>query len=481
MHIEQTRRTSGIWSVLLPLFFILPCELRAQNYQAIHGSNYAGGLGTHLNPASIIQSPDKWDITLMGIQGKFSTNFFYSIRNDLFSFPTNYKYNFSKGNDERYAHANANINLVNTRLSLGRNRAIAFGSNIRAYANGNTSRLLFKDTAIDDLDGIISSNWSNQPFSAKVVANAMWEGYFSYAQILLEDPRYRLNAGATFKFSRGLTGGMAGLEQLRFGSNSAARDARYFYSSNYDKWKPSRSLIRNLYNFTYYTQGGSSIDLGLELLIKTQATTTFYDEDDFYDYRWKISLSLMDIGYNKFRYGYHSRYINTYDSNLTYSFLKEKINYQIKGIEQFNDSLGSVTGLRQFDEKYNVVNPARLILNADYFVNRDLYINTELSLNMGSLISGKWNHVTDISFITVTPRWENKAWGIYLPFSLTDQKRFWVGGAIKAGPLLIGIHNLKYLFSAKSMQNGGGYVALTLRSPARNTQKPDKWMALFKH
>jgi hypothetical protein len=467
---------------LLALILInfYPNTIQAQNYQALQGSNFAGALAVYNNPAAIVQSPFKWEITPLGIQGKVSTNFLYTIRKDMFSFPLNYKYNFEEGEKKRYAHTNTNLNLINTRLSFGRNRAIAFGSNIRVYANGTTSKLRFRNEAIDDVNGIITSNLSNQPISAKVVANAMWEGYFTYAQILVEDPRYRLNGGATLKFSRGISGVAANLDLARFSPMTSAADASYFYSSNFDKWESGGNLISNLYKFGYFTQGGSNMDLGLEFLIKTQAATTFYDDDDFYDYRWKFSLALMDLGYNKFRYGLQSRYLNKTEPDLTYSRLQEKINYKIKGIEQFNDSIATITELRQFGQKFNIINPTRMVISADYFMNRSFFINTELSLNMGSWLTKKWDYVTDISFITVTPRWDSEKWGISVPISLTDQMRFWIGGAIKVGPLVIGIHNLKYLYSARSMQNGGGYVALMLRSPQRNLPKKEKWMALLK-
>jgi hypothetical protein len=42
-------------------------------------------------------------------------------------------------------------------------------------------------------------------------------------------------------------------------------------------------------------------------------------------------------------------------------------------------------------------------------------------------------------------------------------KQFWIGGAFKAGPLLLGIHNLANVFLKNSTQNGGFYLAITLR------------------
>jgi hypothetical protein len=79
-----------------------------------------------------------------------------------------------------------------------------------------------------------------------------------------------------------------------------------------------------------------------------------------------------------------------------------------------------------------------------------------------------------MNLITLTPRWETRKFGIYLPVQYTSNNRFWIGGAFKAGPLLLGIHNWANIFTSNSMQNGGGYIALIIRSPQNLIKKLDK-------
>ena len=69
--------------------------------------------------------------------------------------------------------------------------------------------------------------------------------------------------------------------------------------------------------------------------------------------------------------------------------------------------------------------------------------------------------------LAVTPRWETRLLGAYLPVLLNTKNQLWVGGAIKAGPLLLGTHNLANLFSKNKSANGGFYLALTFR-PGKN-------------
>lgn len=72
-----------------------------------------------------------------------------------------------------------------------------------------------------------------------------------------------------------------------------------------------------------------------------------------------------------------------------------------------------------------------------------------------------------MNLLALTPRWETKRFGAYLPVLMNTRKQVWAGGAFRAGPLLLGTHNLANLFSKNSFQNGGLYLALTIR-PGKN-------------
>src|SRR5882724_13322224 len=115
--------------------FMLACSTMAQNYHAVQGSSYAGSLGVLNNPASIVNCPFKWDITVLGVQAQTSTNVATIYNYSLLSSPANSLYYFNKGDYARYAKVNFNLNLFNTRIALGRNQSIAFGANFQSYTN----------------------------------------------------------------------------------------------------------------------------------------------------------------------------------------------------------------------------------------------------------------------------------------------------------------------------------------------------------
>lgn len=456
--------------------------VQAQNYHGIQGSSYAGSIGVHNNPSSIVNTPYKWDITVLGVQAKISTNFLQVANYSILSPAAQSVYLISNGTYKRYMFANANINLLNTRIALNRTRAIAFGANLRNYAFARTSEYNFYDTLKNVADFLVL-NERNQPAGADFINSGWIELYASYAQTIIDNEFVRLNAGVTLKLSRGISGAYASVQSGKFTQIPAGdpakytitgADARFGYSSNFDRWKNGNSRAENINNFLKFTEGGASIDAGAELLIKSQSVAK-YDEDDYFDYDWKLGVSLLDFGVNQYKHGLQSRNVKGVRAGITDIDLDRKFDSTISSIRVFNDSLATVADQSTaLSGVYRVINPTRLVLNVDRYIAGAFYINAELSVNLSAVFGKKWLYTKEINLLTVTPRWETRRLGFYMPLTYNTQKQFWIGGAVKAGPLLIGLHNLAYLVSSKSIHKGGGYIAIIIRAPNDTGKKYDK-------
>src|SRR5215203_4720632 len=92
-------------------------KLSAQNYHAVQGSPYAGSLGMLNNPASMVNTPIKWDVTLIGTQLKGTTNIFTIYNYSLLSSPANSQYGINEGYFSRKGAISANTNLLNARIN----------------------------------------------------------------------------------------------------------------------------------------------------------------------------------------------------------------------------------------------------------------------------------------------------------------------------------------------------------------------------
>jgi hypothetical protein len=466
--------------------FIIVCSavlpVLSQNYHAIHGSSYAGSLGVMNNPASIVNTEYPWDVNLFSFQVASSTNAVTVLNYSLLSSPANSLYRINKGEFKRYAKENYNFHLINARVALNRTSAIAFGVNFRGYIDVNSSRYNFIDT-IKNLRNFLKANESNTNLQAHLQTTNWLEVYGTYSYTLKDDEQGRLNGGLTLKGSRGLAGGFAGLDGIAFSRTIRnnqpfytinAGNVNYAYSSNIDKWVHGNSFRQNASNLILNSDGSVSMDLGIEYLVKPQMVTNFNDDDNYYDYKWKIGISLLDLGVSKYKYSLQSRTAVNSKVNLADTFLQRKFN-RISSIQSFNDTLAAlVPGLRRVSGFFTIINPARLVVNVDRHLFDDFYLNGEVSANLSTLVGAGKLYSSEISLLTVTPRWETKRYGLYLPVQFTTEHQFWIGGAFKAGPLLFGLHNLNYIFSRKKMQSGGGYLALVIRPWTKTRNHRDK-------
>lgn len=470
------------------IIFLICCllyslaEVKSQNYHAIHGSSYAGSLGVGNNPASIVNTDYPWDINLLSFQAASSTNAVTVLNYSLLSAPVNSLYRIDKGDFDRYAKANYNLHLFNARFALNQKSAVSFGINLRGYSDVQSNKYNYIDT-IKTLRNFLKINEQNTDLSASIQSTNWLELFGTYSRTLQDAEKGRLNAGITVKATRAIAGMFTNLQSAVFTRGIVNNKPVYFakgggikygYSSTLDRWLKGRSAGQNFSDMLVNSETGISFDLGMEYLIKSQAVLNFNDDDSYFDYEWKIGVSLLDVGASKYSYGIESRAANGNIADISDSLLQRKFK-GVKKMHSINDSLATIfTGLQTLTGTFSIINPVRLVINVDRYLFGDFYLNGELSANLTSVAGSTQLKSSEISLLTVTPRWETRRYGVYLPVQMNAERQFWVGAAVKAGPLLMGVHNLGYIFSTKKLQDGGGYLALVLRPGSRTKAHRDK-------
>jgi hypothetical protein len=470
-------------NAIIFVLFVLPFVVRGQNYSAINGSSFIGSLNVHNNPSAILNSPFKWDITVLGIQDKHTTNALRIVNYSLLSNAAKSQYEIREGTFKRYGDLNANINLFNTRVALNKKTAIAFGANLKSYLSFRTGSYHFIDT-LKRFGDFFAQNPGLRHAQAEMATSTWAELYGSFARTIIDDEVKRLNAGITLKVNRGVSGAFMDLSEGNFDTAPGANPVTYRitggaldfgYSSNYDRWDSKRRFQDNARNFLSFTETGFSFDIGAEYLVKLPNISNVFDEDPYFDYNWKIGLALLDIGYGQYHFGEHSTSARNVKPGVTDLILDEVLDSTINDLPQLRDSLSNVFDiLRTYGGKFRVNHPARLVLNVDKFVIESFYINADLSINLSKLTNGTNKKVTDLNLLTITPRWETRKLGYYLPVSFNNHHQLWVGGAIRIGPVLFGVHNWSNLFSSRKTHRGGGYLALILKASDLIKDKTDR-------
>ena len=451
----------------------------AQNYQALHGSSYAGSLGAANNPASIAHMPFKWDITPLAFQIKHSTNAFVIKDASLLS-PGNGVAEGIPGSRKRNLMANQDVKIFNTRIRLSPQSAIAFGASIRSYISASTSSVNWQEE-FADLRNFIEINNGNFPLAASVRGSGWAELYGTYARSIINTDGAILNAGVTLKVNRGLGGAYVTADNLNVitgivnnspGYFTTGGDVEYGYSSNFDDLKSNSSFSTSRKQLMQRTYSTFAASVGAEFVIPADIDG---DEGNAYAYDLKVGVSILDIGYNTFQYSTNSRQAILNKANVSDSAI-QAVFENLSSVNDLPDSLQIVAGaISSIAGYFQLFQPMRLVINADKHLTGNFFINGEISLPLTSVLTiGRKDKlfVRDMNLLALTPRYEKRTIGFYLPMLFNTNKQFWIGGAVKAGPLLLGIHNWGNLFGKQSLQNGGGYLALIFR-PGKKQQQAD--------
>ena len=444
----------------------------AQNYHAINGSAYAGSLGSSNNPASIVHVPYAWDITPLAFQFKQSTNAFRIEKYSFLSSPDNSEYAVENGTKRRFVFANQDIRILNTRISLNAKAAIAFGANLRNYAYVTTGTANYQDTSFTLAD-FMKINTGHQPLSGEFTGSAWAELFATYAQTVVDDGDRMLNAGLSLKLTRSLAGGYTRARGLSYVPEFVsgrpaylltAGSLQYGYSGNFDAIDSNNTAATNRRLFLANPGYGISADFGFEYIFLAAEDQ---GEASDYAYNTKIGVSVMDIGAHRYQYGSRSRLAIAGKPGVTDTVIENSIS-PVTSFDTFNDSLGAISGsLTRLGGEFVVYQPTRITVNVDQHLTGNFFLNAGLTLPLVSLAGRNTLFIKSLDLLALTPRWELRSMGAYLPLLLNTRKQIWVGAAFKAGPLLFGTHNLSGLFSKNKAHRGGMYLALTIR-PGRD-------------
>ena len=445
-------------------------SVMAQNYQAIHGSSRAGGsLTVHNNPASIVHIPFGWDVTVFSIQEKHTTNAFILNNASLLNV-RDVKVASVNGEEKRFIAGNTDIHLLNARIRLDSRQAIAFGVNFRSAFSASTSRGNWQDT-IKDLHSFLDINTNNVPFSASARATNWLEIFGSYGRTIVDNGSAIINAGVTLSLNRGLGGGYLGAHNINYFRSGAPgkskfdfdnADLVYGYSANIDDARDNsfRDIFRR-------SRAGFSLSAGVEYIMPS------FESESEYEYEWKIGASVLDLGFSSYQYSLNSRNAVFNKDNITDSMVESSFE-NVKTLEEAVDTLTSLAGSSSTPTgNFTIMHPARIVINADRHLQGNFYLNAELTIPVTSVLSDKYLFVKDMNFLAVTPRYESRLLGAYLPVTFNRRQQFWIGGAFRAGPLLLGVHNWANVFGKNKLQRGGFYMALTFRPGKKREEESE--------
>lgn len=450
--------------------------LLAQDYLGFANSRYAGVNLIDVNPALIVNNPRKWDITLVGLNVAFGNNYIGMKKSALKrngsllkpnenTFPAfnddNFKDNYLTENrklKKASAFAAANVMLPSFMFARAKHKdAFAFTCRTRAYANVDgidptLAEMLFKNTGSLNADSLLF----NRDFSSvKVSAQAMlWTEYgISYGKTIQQTDHERLNVGGRLKFLQGHYSMYLFIDKMNY--KFYEKDSVLIVSSLIH-YGHSKNLEFNssAIKFGFGGKPSFGLDLGATYefypitKVRSRGKSSSKTSSLQHEYKYRLGFSIQDIGW--------ITYLKPENARDFKADLLAPIDFnslQTSGdnpLADADDTLSVKYQMIPNDDKFRMNLPTLLSVQGDYYAGKNVYINS--TFNYAFQFSNNEDKVHETTTISITPRWDYKFVGAYIPVSYNKYSRFRIGASLRLGPIILGSADLLPLVSRRDIR-----------------------------
>lgn len=433
----------------LIVLLIFSGSVFAQDFSGYKTGNYTGVHGVFSNPANIADSRYRWDFNLF--------NFSTSIGNNKASFRLKdlgrtldgdsiKNKIFSEGAGGSSGQASVVVQGPSLFFNLNKKSAVALTTRARLMTNitdldGKLASQLIDDGSNDIGFPYTISSSQNMVFNV----NGWTEFGTSYAREIFSKGKHYLKGGITVKYLAGAANAYLNMDKLNATINEdPLKDETYLTNASgkiglgFGGINVSNFDAGDLLSFESTGIGG---DIGFVYEYRPDAQSGSGDlRRDLNKYKFRLGLALLDIGsitYNRdiSRSGSYAIHIG----NAQRFYLSSLAD---AGIDEFKDTLNKYPQFFTADANagsasYKVSLPTTLQFNVDYNVCKNVYANLALQLAMTNNQDKPFNSQY-YNAITLTPRFEAKRFGFYLPLGYGALTRFTGGAALRVGNLFIG-------------------------------------------
>jgi len=469
-----------IITVLSFLFF----KSQSQDFLGISTGNFSGVTGVMLQPASIVDSRHKFDINLYSTSVNYSNNYFLVNRDALLKFNKNNFSDYPTFKDRYLSEANLKtgervfLNIGNRSqmplsfmVTTGKKSAIAFNIQSRSMIQG---RGITQELAKMAYNGFYSPALNNNVIDASgfnLKALNWAEVGFTYGRVLYSSNKHFFKAAVTGKY-------LAGVASINMGSN----DVRF--SVNNDS-----SINFNTNRFDYNRNKNADFDMTFNKNFSPDANAVGFDAGVVYEYRgnfqkfkyirnddeksyladrrdvnkyiFKLGVSLVDVGMFRFK---KPDNVNSFSANIT-NWKLASANYNT--IRAFDTALANRVTALPGSRFYNTYLPAALSVQFDLRFVKGFYLNVMAyrPVNIGKEAGERFN---SYGFYTITPRWESRHIGVYIPYTIVDKNALsnfqenLLGASVRLGPLFIGSSNLGTMLIKQNLSAADVHVGLKI-------------------
>jgi hypothetical protein len=191
-------------------------------------------------------------------------------------------------------------------------------------------------------------------------------------------------------------------------------------------------------------------DLGAEYRYNRSTTDTAPS-----DYLFKVGFALNDVGFMRYKPALAYSQINVTADNLSLD--------RFRGLSSLQAAIDTVAAIFNVNESpasnYGVTLPLSFRIYGDYNFGKHLSLYSEFHFVFIRLIN-RSSKMPILFEYTLTPRFEDNRYGVYLPVSFTNYIPANVGIALRWKPFIIGSSNI---FTYWAYKNNGKFIDLYLK------------------
>jgi outer membrane protein OmpA-like peptidoglycan-associated protein len=450
---------------------------QAQEQLGWMNDNYSGVNGIDLQPASIVDSRFKFDMSIL--------HFNYSIKNNYVgvkrwiigdALSDNYddKGDFRKTylwvdstNDKNkniYLNFQSSLPIMNFMVTINQKNAFAITTKSRFMMNIDNLEPELAQLAWEELE--YPPLWKKNLTNKNLNINAMAWGEIglTYGREIITIKDHYLKGALRAKYLMGLVGVYMFSENLEY--NFTNDDTLSIYNSDVS-YGMATTLSDDAYDDPGFDIAGNptfGFDLGFVYEWRKDADEKYqYEMDGKTDnwrrdqnkYKLKVGFSVLDMGRVKFDKSVETGnfYADIRDWDIS--------NFDLDGIDAFNDTLNFRFNRTADEGEFKMQLPTTISYQVDYRIWKPFYVNH--TGYIGVKRDGKDSRLRNITTYSLAPRIEHKWVGLSIPYSYQPGfQSHAIGAMLRLGPFVFGTNNLLNFKGNDVIYGSDFYFALKL-------------------
>jgi hypothetical protein len=414
----------------------LVSSVTAQENLGMRNDNYNPVNGQLLNPSNIVDTKPWLDINIVGASAYLRNNFAFYPNSTLLNFDQydmdpSYKMSLDK------IKAFGDFEIIGPSASIGIGRhSVSVFSNVRGVVNvKNIPGVLGKLTGNEGLT--LSDTGTYDINNARIKSMVWGEIGITYGKILIANNDNMLTGAISVKRLFGFQNAAILVDDALVRVPTVDNQTLIQTNGKYSNTEPSLSAGK-----------GWGTSLGVTYKKMKEDVTSYIPHSTLsgceqINYRYKIGVSLLDIGYINF------------DNNSYYGNFDETT--AVDDVNSLSD-LNAESQSNQSGSSYKAWLPAAASVQLDYNVNDKVYLNGTIIQNFPT---ANTYGVERTNTLAISARYESKYFGVGVPLSLNNYVNPQMGLAIRIANVTIGSDNfLPLFFKHNEIKAGDIYFSL---------------------